>query len=127
MAVLILGAAAGWVCEQVPVRPLARNIAAALLGWTIGSVGPMVLTLLVLTWWQQTQGSGGLGAVSAGFAEVTVFGIAAPVVLAITAWLASDRLAAIMPAVVGTHSSIFTGGACALVSALLTAPGIVVS
>ena len=36
---LIPGAAAGWLCEQVPVRPLAQNIAAALLGWIVGSVG----------------------------------------------------------------------------------------
>lgn len=123
LAALTLGSALGWLCRLVPVRPAAQDLAATVIGWVVGSAVRVVVTVLTF----RLPDSGGLGAVSFGISEAIVFWIPILILLALVARLALHRLGAMGPAILGTHPSIFLGGVAAVVGALSTARGIVVS
>jgi hypothetical protein len=118
--VVLLGAALGWLCRRMPIRPIAQDLCAAVLGWIAGFIGTVLVMVLVAVWWQSSLGSGGLGAVSVGFSGVDLVGLAAVVLLASLARLALLRLGAKAPAVVRTHSAVVLGAGFALLSALWT-------
>ena len=119
--VVLSGAALGWLCRRLPVRPIAQDLGAAVLGWIAGFIGTVLVTVLVAVWWQSSLGSGGLGAVSVGFSGVgLVIGVAAVVLLAGLARFALLRLGAKAPRVFRTHSAVFIGAGSALLSALWT-------
>ena len=117
-----MGAAAGWLCRRVPVRPIAQDLGAAVLGWVIGVIVTTLVMLMAALWWQSLSGSGGLGAVSVGFSLAGLaLGIAATVLAATLVRLALLRLGAKAPAVVRTHSAVVLGAGFALLSGLWTA------
>lgn len=124
--VVLSGAGLGWLCRRIPVRPIAQDLGAAVLGWIIGSIGTVFVTALIAVWSQSARGSGGLGAVSGGLSdEDLVIGVVAVVVLASVARFALARPGA--PPVFRRQSAVFIGAGSALLSALWTTRDIVVS
>ena len=117
------GVAVGWLCGQVPVRPITQAMAAAILGWVSGSVGVVAFTLLTL----RLPASGGLGAVSVGLSEAGALGIAAILLLAVAGWFALPRLGWGNVDALGTYATGLLGGAAALIAALWVARALVVS
>jgi hypothetical protein len=116
------GAAVGWVCGLVPVWPVARLAAAAVIGSVVGSVSVVVFVLLTLN----RSGSGGLGAVSFGLSEAVLLGVPALVLVAVVSYFALRRLGW-SPASLATYGPIIFRGAAALIAALWVARDMAIS
>ena len=116
------GAAVGWVCSLVPVWPVARLAAAAVIGAFVGSVGVVVVVLFTLN----RSGSGGLGAVSFGLSEAVLLGVPAVVLVAVVSYFALRRLGW-SPASLARYGPIIFGGGAALIAALWLARGMAIS
>lgn len=115
------GAAVGWVCGLVPVWPVARFAAAAVMGSIVGAIG-VVLVLVTLN----RSGSGGLGAVSFGLSEAVVFGVPALALAAVVGYFTLRQLGW-SPAGLATFGPIIFGGGAALIAALWVARGMAIS
>jgi len=125
MSVLVAtgaGAAVGWVCGLVPVWPVARLAAAAVIGSFVGSVGVVVFMLFA----PNRSGSGGLGAVSFGVSEAVLLGVPAVLLVAVVSYFALRRLGW-SPASLATYGPIIFGGSAALIAALWVARGVAIS
>ena len=116
------GAAVGWVCGLVPVWPVVRLAAAAVIGSFVGSVGVFVFMLFTLN----RSGSGGLGAVSFGVSEAVVLGVPAVVLVALVSYFALRRLGW-SPVSRARYGPIIFGGGAALIGALWVARGMAIS
>jgi hypothetical protein len=116
------GAAVGWVCGLVPVWPVARLAAAAVIGSFVGSVGAFVFMLFSLN----RSGSGGLGAVSFGVSEAVLLGVPAVVMVALVSYFALRRLGW-SPVSLARYGPIIFGGGAALIAALWVARGMAIS
>ena len=115
------GAAVGWVCGLVPVWPVVRLAAAAVIGSFVGSLGVFVFMLFTLN----RSGSGGLGAVSFGVSEAILLGVPALVLVALVSYFALRRLGW-NPARLATYGPIVVGGGAALIAALWMARGMAI-
>lgn len=122
LAATAAGAAVGWVCGLVPVWPVARLTAAAVIGSFVGSVGVLVVVFFTLN----RSGSGGLGAVSFGLSEAVLLGLPAVVLVAVVSYFALRRLGW-SPASLATYGPIVFGGGAALIAALWMARGMAIS
>ena len=116
------GAAVGWVCGLVPMWPIARLIAASVMGALVGAVGVVLITLLALS----RSGSGGLGAVSFGLSEAVLIGVPAVILLAVVGYVAL-RWLGWNPAGLATYGPAICGGGAALLVALWVARGMTVT
>ena len=117
------GAAVGWVCGLVPVWPVARLAAAAVIGSVVGSVSVVVVFVLLTL---SRSGSGGLGAVSFGLSEAVLLGVPALVLVAVVSYFALRRLGW-SPASLATYGPIIFGGGAALIAALWVVRDIAIS
>jgi len=116
------GAAVGWVCGLVPVWPVVRLVAAAVLGLVAGAIASVAFALFLVS----RSGSGGLGAVSFGLSEAAIVGVPALVLVAVASHFVL-RAMGWAPAHVATYGSIVFGGGAALVAALWLTRAIVIS
>ena len=114
-----IGAAVGWVCSRVPVWPVARLVAAAVIGSLVGFVGVFLLVLLTMS----RSGRGGLGAVSFGVSEAVLLGAPAIVLVAAGVYFAL-RWIGWSSADVTRYGPIILGGGTALIAALWATRGV---
>ena len=116
------GAAVGWVCGLVPVWPIARIAAAAVIGSLVGSVGVVVFLFFTLN----RSGSGGLGAVSFGLSEAALLGGLAVALFVVVSYFALRR-PGWSSASLATYGPIIFGGGAALIAASWVARGMAIS
>ena len=116
------GAAVGWVCGLLPVWPVARLVAASLMGSFVGAAVVVVSIFLALS----RSGSGGLGAVSFGLSEAVLLGLPTVGVVAVVGYFAL-RWLGWSAAGLATYGPIICGGGTALLTALWVARGMAMS
>ena len=116
------GAAVGWVCGLVPVWPVARLVAASVMGALVGAVSVVLVAFLTVS----RSGSGGLGAVSFGLSEAVLLGGPAVILLAVVGNFALQRLGW-SPASVAAYGPVIFGGGAALLVALWVARGMAIT
>jgi hypothetical protein len=113
-AAIALGAGAGWICTQVRVPSMVQDLTAALIGWMCGVIASLVSMLLSAA---LSSGSGGIGAVSVGVAELILIGVPVVLILALVLRQILMRLARARPAL-AARTPIVLGAAGALFAAL---------
>jgi hypothetical protein len=116
------GAAVGWICGLVPVWPVARLAAAAVLGSFVGAAGVVVFVLLTLN----RSGSGGIGAASFGLSEAVILGVGLVAMVTVVGHFALQRLGW-SSASLATYGPVTLGGGAALIAALGVARGMAIS
>lgn len=115
---LVLGLGSGWLCQRLPLRPIARDIVSAVVGWIIGGVSAVFVTILLAL---QREDTAGLGAISMGLSDVTLLGLVAMVAVAIGGHLALRRSS------FSNYSSILLGAGAAVIAALWAESSVIVS
>jgi len=119
-----LGLASGWLVHRIPIRPIAQDIGATLIGWVVGCFTVGAVAFVWLIFFHLEAERGGLGAVSLGLSETIVIGLPIAVLLAIVARTALARTG---PARLASQSPILLGGLGALLGALWVATTITYS
>jgi hypothetical protein len=115
------GAAVGWLCGLVPVWPVVRLTAAAVMGYLVGAIGVAVLVLVTFR-----SGSGGLAAVSFGVSEVVILGVPALVLVPGVCYVVLRRLGWSSEGL-ATYGPIICGAGAALTAALWVTRGMSIS
>jgi hypothetical protein len=115
---LVLGLASGWLCQRLPLRPIVRDIVSAVVGWILGGVSAVFVTILIA---MQRDDTAGLGAISLGLSDTTALGLLAMMAVAIVGHLALRRSG------FSRYSAILLGAGAAVIAALWAESGVVVS
>ena len=118
LVALVLGLASGWLCQRLPIRPIVRDIVSAVVGWIIGGVSAVFVTILIA---MQREDTAGLGAVSLGLSDATTLGLLAMMAVAIGGHLALRR------STFSKYSSILLGAGAAVIAALWAESSVIVS
>jgi hypothetical protein len=115
---LVLGLASGWLCQRLPLRPIVRDIVSAVVGWILGGVSAVFVTILIA---MQRDDTAGLGAISLGLSDTTALGLLAMMAVAIVGHLALRRSG------FSRYSAILLGAGAAVIAALWAESGVIVS
>jgi hypothetical protein len=102
--------------------PVARLVAASVMGALVGAVGVVLVAFLTLS----RSGSGGLGAVSFGVSEAVLLGVPAVILLAVVGYL-SLRWLGWSPPGLAPYGPVICGGGAALLVALWVARGMTIA
>ena len=122
LVALVLGVAQGWLCQQLRMRPIFKDLAAAIVGWVVGGLSAVFVGVLLTVRAADEQGSAGLGSVSFGLTEAVIFGIPAMIVLALLGRLGLHHVGATSMA---TQPPIVLGAVAAVLGALSATAGVV--
>ena len=118
LVAVVLGLASGWLCQRLPLRPITRDIVSAVVGWILGGVSAVFVTILLA---MQREDTAGLGAISLGLSDKVALGLVAMMAVAIVGHLALRRSS------FSRYSSILLGAGAAVIAALWAESGVIVS
>jgi len=115
---LALGVAQGWLCQQLPLRPVVKDLAAAIVGWMAGGISALLMSILLTV----RTDTAGLGSVSFGLTEAFIFGVPAMILLAL---LGRVGLRHVGSSSLATQPPILLGAVAAVMGALSATAGVV--